>query len=276
MITITKQDFLDHLEGGIALSHSKTTHLDLAQFDSDRNGVLQGAELRPLFHGVDHFDRDGSPHSIKLSGRVGEIFRGLCRGRVDLLNRGPAISDAAQMRLKTMTRDYGLDGTPTSPHPRLSHNRHPGITRLSWLRGQWKCTQFVGDVLTQAGVSMPVHRMKDGSVHYMQAEALPHQRRFFHRVASLEQLKAGDIVVVDWAERGTGTAHTEVFSEVQMRRGGIRSIGAHATGVTEEQGWRPIGDWHDTLRQATFEEHTSSWTVNQYTIYLLRPTRAVR
>lgn len=276
MTSIAKHEFLDHFAGGVSLAQINHRSLELTRHDSDGDGELRGNELADLFRHMDRYDRDGSSRSLELSGRAGEIFRALQRGRRDPPDTGAAISASARTRMQTMAPDYAVDSAPTSPHPRLSHNRQPGITRLGWLRGQWKCNQFVGDVLTQARVAMPVHQMRGGGVHYMQAEALPHQQRHFRRLERIDQLKAGDLVVIDWAARGAGTAHTEIFSEVKLQRGGIRSIGAHAEGVTEEQGWRPIGDWHDALQQATPEEHSHRWTLDQYTIYLLRPIRALR
>lgn len=276
MTSIARQEFLDHFAGGVSLTQINPRSLELNRHDSDGDGELQGSELAHLFRHMDRFDRDGSPHTLELSGRAGEIFSALSRGRRAPPDTGAAIRAAARWRLQTMAPDYAVDSAPTSPHPGLSHNRQPGITRLSWLRGQWKCNQFVGDVLAQARVAMPVHQMRGGGVHYMQAEALPHQRRHFTRLERLDQLKAGDLVVIDWAAHGAGTAHTEIFSEVELQRGGIRSIGAHAAGVTEEQGWRPIGDWYDALRRATADEHSRRWELDQYTIYLLRPIRALR
>jgi len=276
MNTITRQDFLSRFSAGAALERMGRPAARLARFDTDQDGVLRRPELDRLFTDLDRRDQDGSRDSLRLSGRAARVCRLLRRGRLDRPHRGEAIAAAARDRLRRMGEEYGVAGAPTSPHPRLSHNRDPGVTRLGWLRGQWKCNQFVGDALTQAGLAMPVHRMPDGSVHYMQAEALPHQPRYFSRITALEQLRTGDLVVLDFPGRGAGTAHAEIFSEVRHRRGGIRSIGAHREGASEEPGWRSIGDWHEGLRAAAFDGEERRWEHPGVTIYLLRPIRDAR
>lgn len=174
---------------------------------------------------------------------------------------------AALSRAQHMGADYAFEGAPTSPHPRLSNNREPGVTRLTWLQGRNKCNQFVGDALTEAGVAMPTYRMRDGSLHYMNAEALPAQQSYFARLTSAAQLSPGDVVVVDYPEPGLGGAHAEIVSGYSAGQGKLFTTGAHASGAYER-------DWSDLLDGSTFDVERGCWQrPDGSSIYLLRPIR---
>ncbi|MBK8480596.1 MAG: hypothetical protein IPL40_05415 [Proteobacteria bacterium] len=174
---------------------------------------------------------------------------------------------AALARAEQLGADYAVAGAPTSPHPALSHNRRPDQTRLEWLRGLNKCNQFVGDALAEAGWAMPTYRMPGGGQHYVNAEALPQQRRYFARITAVEQLRAGDVVVVDYPGRGANTAHAEIITEHDPRRGTLQAAGAHAAGAYPRE-------WSDLLDGATYDSRNQCWKrYDGARIYLLRARR---
>lgn len=131
--------------------------------------------------------------------------------------------------------DYATENAPRSPHPELSSNRIPGHTRLFWLKNRSKCNQFVGDALTLAGIEMPLYTMPDGSKHYVNAEALPRFTDYFRRVHSAEEIRPGDLLVLDGSSRtGENGAHVEIICSVRHRAREINSVGAHTNGAYEQ------------------------------------------
>ncbi|MBX7137384.1 MAG: hypothetical protein K1X83_05320 [Oligoflexia bacterium] len=188
----------------------------------------------------------------------------------------PSPSNLAQIALRLAAQrgsSYGLNGAPVSPYSHLSGNSVPGSTPLEWLRGRYKCNQFVGDSLTYAGYRMPTWRMSDGSEHYVQAESLPRAGQYFARVRALEQIQSGDLLVLDWAAQGSNGAHVEIITSVNRAAGRIWSVGAHKDGAAE-------ADATHWLVGAKFDPNTNSW-VNYATLhgmfraYILRPLRAL-
>lgn len=180
---------------------------------------------------------------------------------------GWSIAMAALSRAEHLGADYAVDGAPTSPHAALSHNRRPDETRLEWLRGRYKCNQFVGDALAEAGWAMPTYRMPGGGQHYVNAEALPQHRGHFGRITDSTQLRPGDVVVVDYPGRGANSAHAEVVTDVDPRRGILHTVGAHADGAYPR-------DWSELLDGATYDPRTQSWKrYDGSRIYLLRAKR---
>jgi len=192
--------------------------------------------------------------------------RGVSRGSGDG-DFGWSIALAALSRAEHLSADYAVDGAPTSPHPALSHNRRPDETRLEWLRGRNKCNQFVGDALAEAGWAMPTYRMPAGGQHYVTAEALPQQRRYFDRIAAAEQLRPGDVIVVDYPGRGANTAHAEIVTGHDPRRGTLQAAGAHADGAYQR-------DWSDLFDGTTYDPRNQCWRrYDGSRIYLLRARR---
>ncbi len=107
------------------------------------------------------------------------------------------VAEAALAMTREDAGSWGLAGTPTSQHPELTGNRHPGRSRLRWLRGEYKCNHFAGEALHRGGFEAPTWRMKDGSVHYRQAEAWPRATRHFDTLSGPEALGPGDVVILD-------------------------------------------------------------------------------
>lgn len=163
---------------------------------------------------------------------------------------------------------YAKANAPRSPHPELTGNREPGVTRLRWLAGLNKCNQFVGDVLTWAGLLMPTYRMPDGSKHYMHAEALPRQSSHFTRVTSINDMLPGDLLVLDWAGRGENGAHVEIVTAIDHAAQRIWTTGARRSGATE-------AELSAHFAGASYEPSTRSWRNSNsvrgsYAIYVLR------
>ena len=53
------------------------------------------------------------------------------------------IAIAARRRASLDSQGYALANAPTSPYENLSVNRIPGVSLPRWLRGHYKCYQFV-------------------------------------------------------------------------------------------------------------------------------------
>ncbi len=154
----------------------------------------------------------------------------------------------ARERKETHGTEYAKPNAPRSPMPELTSNKHPNRSILTWLRNRNKCNQFVGDVLTLAGLAMPTFRMRDGSKHFVNAEALPAQTDYFERRIRAADIAPGDLLVVDSPGRGENTAHVEIVSSVQVKEPvQLSTIGAIPTGVAETDRSTLLrdGSWSD-------------------------------
>lgn len=141
----------------------------------------------------------------------------------------------ARDRGRRLGAGYAKSAAPTSPMPELTGNSHPGRSLLGWLKNRNKCNQFVGDVLTLAGYAMPTFRMRDGSKHFMHAEALINQPHYFERVG--REVAPGDLLVIDRPGRGENSAHVEIVTGAHRSTDtptSLTTIGALNMGVTEQ------------------------------------------
>ena len=161
------------------------------------------------------------------------------------------ILTSAKLLVSEHGLEYAFSAAPTSPHSRLSGNRSPGKTQLFWLKDRYKCNQFVGDVLTLAGLRMPTYRMPDGSEHYVNAEALPKYNDHFQRIASAREIRQGDLLVIDrLSASGEDGAHVEVISSYNLETATLSSLGAHRDGAyqTTKRGFfSSLSPRNDTL-----------------------------
>jgi len=233
--------------------------------DLDGDGVLKSpAELARAFQLVDGFDSNGSGDSFERAGKAGAVFDAFVgsvmpgepsRGRF-----ADKIVSAALDRAAKHGPSYGKPNYPVSPNPLLTSNRQPGVTPLTWLKDHWKCNQFVGDSLTQAGVQTPLYKMQDGSYHYAPAEKWPTFSNLFDRVTDPAKMQVGDVVVRDYPGSGDATAHIEIVTSVNP----FKSTGAHMDAAYEQQGenWTSGG---------TYNPSTRAFDVNGNTVYVLRP-----
>ena len=233
--------------------------------DLDGDGVLKSpAELARAFQLVDGFDANGSGDSFERAGKSGAVFDAFVASSVPA---GPSqgrfadqIVAAALDRAAKHGPSYGKPNVPVSPHPLLTSNRQPGVTKLAWLQDHWKCNQFVGDALTQAGVQTPLYKMQDGSYHYAPAEKWPTFTNLFDRVSDPAKMQVGDIVVRDYPGSGDATAHIEIVTSLQP----FKTTGAHMDAAYEQQGenWTSGG---------TYNPSTRAFDVGSNTVYVLRP-----
>lgn len=241
-----------------------------AKGDVDNDGwIKSGPELDAVFKLVDDFDRNGSSKSFDNSGKAGQTFQALVAaagGKIPTSEGKFAgkILDAAADRANKQGVAYGYDNAPTSPLKNLSGNKSPGVSQPSWLKDNWKCNQFVGDALTQAGVKAPTWAMADGTVHYASAEKWPSFTNLFERITDPSQMKPGDIVVRDYPSTGDATAHVEIVTSVEP----FKSIGAHRDAAYESAGenWTAGGTYNPAKR---------NFQVGDNEVYVLRPKTAL-
>ena len=177
-----------------------------------------------------------------------------------------AVISAARRRAAREGDGYAWGNAPVSPLSGLTGNTLPGVSRPPWLRAQNKCNQFVGDVLHDAGFEMPTFRMPDRSLHYMHAEVLPRQRRFFESISALSAARAGDLLILDdTRRRGESTAHVEIIETLSPTQ--LVTMGAHRAGVRST-------DRSALLPRLRLPPSGNGWSSGSSRIYILRPIRA--
>jgi hypothetical protein len=185
--------------------------------------------------------------------------------------QGELIAKIARDRASKLGGLYAKNQTPISPYANLTSNKEPEKSLLYWLRGVNKCNQFVGDVLTKAGIKMPTFVMKDGTEHYVNAERLPKQNKYFDKICKLSELRAGDIVVIDDLKRkGESGAHVELVSFVDYAKKIMSLIGARKDGAQERESMMLNELSDESAIKCGFTRHKK----NQE-IYFLRPKPAI-
>lgn len=276
MTSIDRNTFARSLKNGINLNDAgvkqklEAAGVNVAELkakgDIDNDGWIKGsAELSKIFKHTDDFDRNGSSNSFNNSGKAGEVFAALVQAAGGKIPQGEGkfagkILDAAADRAAKQGVAYGYDNVPTSPLKGLSGNKQPGISKPGWLKDNWKCNQFVGDALTQAGVKAPTWQMADGTLHYASAEKWPSFTNLFERVTDPSQMRPGDIVVRDYPGSGDATAHVEIVTSVEP----FKSIGAHRDAAYEQQG----PSW---VEGGTYNPAKRNFSVGGNEVYILRP-----
>ena len=171
-------------------------------------------------------------------------------------------------RAEKIGYQYAKSNAPISPLAGLTGNRYPNFTRINWLKGLNKCNQFVGDVLTISGFEMPVFKMKDGSLHYKNAERLPAESSYFTKITDLRSLQPGDLIVVDWTKPGEDGAHVEVVTNINYQSGDLFLTGASKDGAKE----RNRNSYFSAIR---FRPELGGWQkANGSVIYILRPIKS--
>lgn len=294
--TITRSQFMQTFRNGIDLNGQNAQGLDAAALqklkalDTNGDGLIQGqSSLGKAWAIIDGFDKNGSSASISGTGAAATIYNNLhaaaagtgihapgqTTGATGATSTGAvqgstsvsysnAIKKAAIDRAAADKEGYAFDNAPTSPLKTLSGNKTPGVSRPSWLKNNNKCNQFVGDALTQAGMTMPTYTMTDGSKHYVNAENLPKQTRHFDRITDPAQIRPGDIFVYDYPGSGLSSAHTEVITGYDKTTGQMKTTGAHSDGAYEMD----RGNW---LGGMTYDAANKRWNDGGSHVYILRP-----
>ena len=235
---------------------------DVQKADLDKDGVLRSAaELGKAFGFVDGFDKNGSSQSFERAGKSGAVYDAFVGAVLPARGKfADKIVSAGLDRAARVGPSYAYDSAPTSPNPQLTANKRPGSTVLGWLKDQWKCNQFVGDSLTQAGVQAPQFKMADGSYHYAPAEKWPGFHNLFERITDPATMQVGDVVVRDYPSTGDATAHVEIVTSVNP----FKSVGAHSDGAYEKEG----ASW---VEGGTYNPAKRGFDVGGNTVYVLRP-----
>ncbi|MFL5318117.1 MAG: hypothetical protein ACJ790_00575 [Myxococcaceae bacterium] len=270
MSTVDRKSFNATFSGGIdtknaslqqKLAEAGVSAADVARADLNGDGVISGAaELNAAFRLADSFDKNGSSESFNKAGKSGQVYDAFVAGALPPKGKfADAIVKAAADRAARFGEGYAKENVPVSPNPRLEGNKKPDATKLGWLKGFWKCNQFVGDTLTQAGVKTPTYTMASGGLHYMEAEKWPKQTQLFDRITDPAKLQIGDLVVRDYPGSGDATAHIEIVTGLNP----MKTTGAHEDGAYESQ-----SDW---LAGGTYNPAEKAFEVDGNMVYLLRP-----
>jgi hypothetical protein len=284
MTHVTRGQFKERLSNGVDLGKAEVaqrlqgtgvTLEDLRTADLNGDGRISGQrEVARAYKLADDFDHNGTRRSFRNQGEAGAVFGALTAGVAPRTERGgaEAIVHATADRVRTHGPGYAKAAAPTSPLKRLSGNHVPGETRPDWLRGQWKCNQFVGDVLTQAGFRAPTHTMKNGSLHYAAAEEWPHRKDLFDRITDPSDIRPGDVVVRERPNPTKEGRNEAGHIEIVTGTGPMRTTGAHEDGAQESN-----RHW---LENGAFSPHQRGWMVpadnednrgKHDVIYVLRP-----
>ncbi|MHB8876818.1 MAG: hypothetical protein ACYC8T_24240 [Myxococcaceae bacterium] len=243
---------------------------DLKKLDLNRDGRLTGVdELNAAFVLVDRFDSDGSSRTFDYDGATegSKLFEALVQSSgATAPNRFSAqLAAAAADRVTRFGATYGKDQACVSPNPKLTANLVPNSTKLAWTKGVWKCNQFVGDVLTQAGVKTPTYSFGQGknqSVHYVEAEKWPQYPNLFDRVTDASEIQLGDILVKDYPDAGEAGGHIEVVTGLNP----LRTTGAHYDRAYESgNGWLRSPAYFDAKKRCWHNDNGG------LDLYVLRP-----
>lgn len=176
---------------------------------------------------------------------------------------GELVATTALSRSARVGHLYEFSKAPISPHPKLSGNKIPEQTALQWLKNKNKCNQFIGDVFSEAGLPFPTYSMTDGSKHYVNAERLPKESKYFERITSKEVITFGDLIVFDHLNQGENGAHVDVVTGVGID-GKLLLTGALKTGAVERVGSNLFNGYKIDI-------HNRRWVSSSGSIYILRP-----
>lgn len=297
MSTISRTQFMQRFANGIDLNApglaqklDATTLSKLKALDTNGDGLVRGStSLGQAWRIIDNFDRNGSSGSIAGTGKAADVFNALSpaarnatgaagtqvpasgASSTGAVSTGGSVAYSEGVKKAALDRaaadkeGYAYSNAPTSPFANLSGNRTPGVSRPSWLKNNNKCNQFVGDALTQAGMKMPTYKMTDGTEHYVNAEKLPTYTKHFDRVTDPQQIRPGDVFVLDYPGRGESTAHTEVITGYDKATGEMKTTGAHSDGAYEMN----RGAY---MKDMTYDAANKRWTdPSGNHFYVLRP-----
>jgi hypothetical protein len=111
-------------------------------------------------------------------------------------------------------------------------------------RDRPKGNVFAGDVLWNAGFEVPTYDIAGAGgcivgQHYKEAERWPKESAYFDEVTKLDDIRPGDVLVVDYKERhgASGGAHVEIITRADRDGDGLHlaSMGARSRGLREDE-----------------------------------------
>jgi hypothetical protein len=121
----------------------------------------------------------------------------------------------------------------------------------------------VGEALHRAGLAFPLNAQG----HYVAANHVPSQSRYFQQVASLDDARPGDVISI---QRRNDAGHLEIVTGVDRDPSGhvvsISSVAAHRDGVFEG-----VGVAAPLVRAAAAHGGVATATVGNETFRVLRP-----
>lgn len=259
MQRITRNDFLWRYRAGIDLDSPQLKKklegradlkMGLDKCDANKNGKLVGGrELRCAFGYVDKMEQEKPHWLVKPQGDAKVLLEAIEAGAKKRPDFGAAILRAAQQIMTKQGAAHALAGTPTCPNPVIAGNSRPGRSPLRWLKGWFKCNQFVGDALYKAGAQMPLHRPGKG-IQYVGATSLHTFTKHFDQITDLKNVRPGDVIQLDFVP---GPAHCAIVSRFDAKTKTMYAIGARADGARERS------DWTGWLRDMKYDAKNKCW-----------------
>lgn len=158
---------------------------------------------------------------------------------------------------------YKFDSAPVSSLSTLSGNKIPERTPIKWLENKNKCNQFIGDIFSEAGISFPTYTMSDGTKHFVHAERLIKEKRYFDRIINQNEIYFGDLVIFDHSKVGENGAHVEIVTGLGTN-GEIFLTGARANGASESM-------FPNLFKGMTLDRANERWNYSEGSLYILRP-----
>ncbi len=190
-------------------------------------------DLEPAFCGM--FPSDGAPDAGACDGiddpDAPLPFADAKQAQSPVFALGTRIADTAQRFF------YSDELKDSLAHGSRYHSVNPEIT--GDYKDHPKCNLFAGDVLHAAGFQVPTYDMKGGGKHYKQAEQWPKETAFFDKVTSLDDVRPGDILIIDYRNLpgSGGGAHVEVITgkEGEGDDMHVTTAGARHDGLVEDE-----------------------------------------
>lgn len=210
---------------GTALGAAGLDAKKLDALDGQADGRVAGQPaIDDLYDEINRLDRQTSALSSKQERAVWSALRGAAIAPVPISReQGEALAASAR---QLVAEDHPQAG-------RLSHWAlkgesiclNPALSSPTYAQPDaWKCNVFVGEAFYRAGLPFPMNDQD----HYSSAKSLPAEGRFFQPVATIGDVRPGDLVSI-WRKHDSG--HVEIVTGVQRGPDGqvvsITSAGAH-------------------------------------------------
>ncbi|HEX3903533.1 MAG TPA: hypothetical protein VH853_11840 [Polyangia bacterium] len=237
-----------------------------AQVDFDDPTLSGDAATARVYDAVDALDRrttDLAPHAeVAVHGALERAA--IAPAPISAAEGRQLAASARQMLAEEPPATAGespwsLTGTATCLNSAIASPRYAGD-------GVWKCNVFVGEAFNRAGLSFPLSSVD----HYASANSLATRSTSFQSVASLSDVRPGDLVSIN--RRGE-SGHVEIVTDVARDADGqvqtITTLGAHQQGLAE--GTATAAPLVQGASRAAGQIGSSGVTIDGETFHLLRP-----